>query len=728
VLRWLRRAVLLLAAVAVVTSLTLGRDVAGLAAGAVGLVGVAIVIAVRRHRPPVRRHWYAWALMSAGTGIAQIAAPLTDAPGGHNPAVPVISLVVVMLFLFGWWTLVRMRTPALTIPVFLDWLILALAVLLATISMRGGLLSDRTLLLFPAVLGANAIVVRMARVPNNRVPAMGYLVAASTALLGFFLLQFAPRGSVVAEIAFALPSVSLAMYALAAGSPSMVVISQPLPPQAVRESPSAARVALLALAVFVSPLTAVYQVRVEAGGLGLSWIAGSVALLLAVSVRVGLAVSGQARAESALRASLREQAEVAALSQRALQSADPDVVMAAAADVVAATLGVEHAAVFETHADGRSLVLRVATGRWNGAERIAVPLGDRNVVSLAFEREEATSSDASELPGAELTAGACVVVMGGGARLGVLAAFSSGARAFAPGEVEFLHSVAYIIGSVVAQQRTQAELRQAQKLEAVGRIAAGVAHEINTPIQFIVDNLRFIGDSVASIDRLLDGYRAALAEPATAEDLTSRRLALAAAEQDLDLDFLREETPLATRQALDGADRVARIVQALKVAGREDGAAVEADVDVLLRNALLVVGNELRHAADVELDLTGPPPVACVESDLTQVFISLLANAAHAVAEGVPATGRRGVVRVATRAEPGAVVVTVADTGTGIPEDVHDSVFDPFFTTKDVGSGTGQGLYVARAVVERHRGTITFSSRPGKGSTFTVRLPRAARF
>jgi signal transduction histidine kinase len=259
----------------------------------------------------------------------------------------------------------------------------------------------------------------------------------------------------------------------------------------------------------------------------------------------------------------------------------------------------------------------------------------------------------------------------------------------------------------------------------VGRLAAGFAHEINTPIQFVGDNVNFVSSAMTDLLTLCSRYRA-LCDKASAAPLdASDQAQLESAEQAADLDFIRENVPAAIKATLDGVGRVAHIVQSMKAFAHPDkDERSMADLNAALRSTLTVAGNEIKYVAHVETDLGELPPVACFLSDLNQVFLNLLVNAAHAIADVVGDSGQRGLIRVRSRVEGSQVVVSISDSGTGIPEAIRARIFDPFFTTKEVGKGTGQGLALAHAVVvEEHRGTLTFDTTLGVGSTFHVRLP-----
>lgn len=283
-------------------------------------------------------------------------------------------------------------------------------------------------------------------------------------------------------------------------------------------------------------------------------------------------------------------------------------------------------------------------------------------------------------------------------------------------------SGAVLIAADVTHRRLlERELARAQKLEAIGQLAAGIAHEINTPTQFVGDNVRFLGEAIEAFAALAQAARR-LAE-GIGEDAAADLLKLW---QERDIDFLLEEAPQAVAQALDGVARVARIVRAVRDfahPGSEEKALT--DLNKAIESTVTVARNEWKYHAEVELDLQPDLPlVPVIPSDFNQVILNLVVNAAHAVAEKAKATGEKGRIRISTRVSGDEAVIEVSDTGCGIPEEIRDRIFDPFFTTKPPGRGTGQGLAICHAaVVERHRGSITFTSEVGKGTTFVVRLP-----
>ncbi len=287
------------------------------------------------------------------------------------------------------------------------------------------------------------------------------------------------------------------------------------------------------------------------------------------------------------------------------------------------------------------------------------------------------------------------------------------------------------IGAVVAlqditeRQRLELQLRLAQKLEAVGQLASGIAHEINTPTQFVSDNLQFLGDSFVSLRGLLDQYRSALRELAGAPEAREVTARLAAFEEQADIGMIEADVAAAFADAGEGVSRIKIIVNAMReFAHPAKRHKSPCDVNHQLLTTLTIARNEYKYVAEVVQELGEVPPIMAFANDLNQVFLNLLVNAAHAIEDEVRDTRRRGEIRVRTSHEGDRVRIAISDTGGGIPEAVRERIFEPFFTTKEVGRGSGQGLAIARAiVVERHGGTLQFTTEPGRGTTFVVELP-----
>jgi len=279
---------------------------------------------------------------------------------------------------------------------------------------------------------------------------------------------------------------------------------------------------------------------------------------------------------------------------------------------------------------------------------------------------------------------------------------------------------------ITAQRKLESELQQAQKLESIGRLAAGVAHEINTPVQFINDNCYFLRDAAVEVKAVLDAYRQAVKD--TAGGLLDAAVALQrtqAAESAADMYFLEENIPIAVARSLEGLERVAAIVRAMKEFSHpNEDSPLLVDINAAIRSTLTVCRNEYKYVADVTTNLADVPEVACYVGALNQAFLNIIVNAAHAIAEANAGTDRRGVITISTALEPGCVMISIGDTGGGISEANRTKIFDPFFTTKEVGKGTGQGLAIARSVVvDKHGGTLTFDTQPGIGTTFYIRIP-----
>ncbi len=277
------------------------------------------------------------------------------------------------------------------------------------------------------------------------------------------------------------------------------------------------------------------------------------------------------------------------------------------------------------------------------------------------------------------------------------------------------------------RKRLEGELLHARKLESVGSLAAGIAHEINTPIQFVGDNTRFLKDSFESLLNLLDRREKLWQQVIAGGQPESLVETWREAAAEADLDYSKEEVPLAIVQTLDGIQRVTEIVRAMKdFAHQGQKERSPSDINSMLQSTLTVARNELKYVAEVVTDFDAHIPIIeCYRNELNQVLLNLLVNAAHTIADVVgDGSQGKGTITVKTYREDDTVVVAITDTGTGIPEDARGRIFDPFFTTKDVGKGTGQGLSIAyQVVVEKHRGKLTFESEMGKGTTFFIHLP-----
>lgn len=285
----------------------------------------------------------------------------------------------------------------------------------------------------------------------------------------------------------------------------------------------------------------------------------------------------------------------------------------------------------------------------------------------------------------------------------------------------------FTLKDITERKIMESQLVQAQKLEAIGQLAAGIAHEINTPIQYVGDNTRFLMDAFKDMTALFELYErltgAILPSPGCAELLQE----IQARKEEVDLPYLKEEIPRAIHQSLEGVERVAKIVRAMKEFSHPGPKEkTPTNLNRAIENTLTVARNEWKYVADVVLELDPDLPlVPCLPNELNQVILNLVINAAHAIA-GVVGDGSRGkgTITVATGTKGNMVEIRIRDTGTGIAPEIQSKVFDPFFTTKEVGKGTGQGLAIARSiVVDKHGGKIDFETEWGQGTTFTIALP-----
>jgi PAS domain S-box-containing protein len=292
-------------------------------------------------------------------------------------------------------------------------------------------------------------------------------------------------------------------------------------------------------------------------------------------------------------------------------------------------------------------------------------------------------------------------------------------------------SVVLAAQDVSERKRAQAEVLAGRHMALLGTLAAGIAHEINTPVQFVGDSIQFLCDSNRDLFTLIERVqqlRATVTSGAPLDEAV-RAAAEAEAEEAADLPFLRENMPKAFDRCVDGLNQVAKIVRSLKeYAHPSETQMTPADLNRAVESSLTIAKNEYKYVADLKMELGELPPVTCHANEIGQAVVNIVVNAAHAIEAVVKATGGKGVIAVKTWREGDSAVISVGDTGCGIPEDIRSRIFDPFFTTKEVGKGTGQGLAIAWSTVrERHGGQLTFESTVGQGTTFFIRLPIASK-
>lgn len=272
----------------------------------------------------------------------------------------------------------------------------------------------------------------------------------------------------------------------------------------------------------------------------------------------------------------------------------------------------------------------------------------------------------------------------------------------------------------------QSDLIAAEKLASIGRLAAGVAHEINTPTQFVGDNTRFLKEAFEDLNRLIGVYQEVVdsANGSIGEDLVAKVTDM---RNEVDFDYLSDEVPTAIDQALDGISRVAEIVQSMKEFSHPGSESkLQVDLNRAIESTVTVSKNEWKYCANLVTEFDESlPEVPCLPGEFNQVILNILVNAAHAIEShnGENSTDL-GTITVKTICGDEHAEIRISDTGCGMPDDVRAKVFEPFYTTKGVGKGTGQGLAIARSVVvDKHAGSIRVESEPDKGTTFVIRLP-----
>lgn len=269
--------------------------------------------------------------------------------------------------------------------------------------------------------------------------------------------------------------------------------------------------------------------------------------------------------------------------------------------------------------------------------------------------------------------------------------------------------------------------RQSQKMEVLGQLVSGIAHEINTPTQYIGDNLHFISEGLKSLYSLIDQYDALADQVADDPKYAELVRGISALVEEIDKSFLMEELPGAVNRSVDGNQRVAEVVQSLReFAHPSDEEKTPTDLNHAIETSISLARNEWKYEAEIALDLAPDLPlVSCIPGAFNQVILNLLVNAAHAISDARdPGSSEKGKISVSTRHIENEVEIRISDTGGGIPEAIQEKIFDPFFTTKEVGRGTGQGLAIINSiVVDTHGGVIGFDTEEGKGTTFVLRFP-----
>ncbi len=273
----------------------------------------------------------------------------------------------------------------------------------------------------------------------------------------------------------------------------------------------------------------------------------------------------------------------------------------------------------------------------------------------------------------------------------------------------------------------QSQLTLAQKMESIGQLASGIAHEINTPVQYVGDNIQFLQESFQDVNKIMLKCKQLVDVCRDNPAYTDLVLEIDDLFSEVDIDYLVDEIPNAARQSNEGVTHISKIVQAMKAfshPGSEDKTRV--DIAEAIKNIATVTRNKWKYVAELKMNFDPQLPlVPCLPGEFNQVIMNLIINAADAIREAAGAGSEdKGTISISTQFADDWVEIRVSDTGCGIPESIRNDIFNPFFTTKDIGKGTGQGLAISHAIVKnKHGGEITFETATGKGTTFIVRLP-----
>ncbi len=284
------------------------------------------------------------------------------------------------------------------------------------------------------------------------------------------------------------------------------------------------------------------------------------------------------------------------------------------------------------------------------------------------------------------------------------------------------------IGRDVTEQLTlERQLRQAQKLESIGQLSAGIAHEINTPMQYVGDNTEFLSYSIEKILDLTKKYGDLFQSVRDGEIKADKVKSVEDALQETNIEQISTMVDDAIKESLEGINRVVEIVKAMKdFSHMGSGEKTVIDINKAIKSTVTIARNEWKYVSELETDLDSSiPGVNCIPGEINQVILNLITNAAHTIGKQLgDKSAEKGLIKISTRLDGDWVEIRCKDTGTGIPLKIQDRIFDPFFTTKEVGKGTGQGLSIAHSVItEKHGGSITFETQQGKGTCFIVRLP-----
>lgn len=263
-------------------------------------------------------------------------------------------------------------------------------------------------------------------------------------------------------------------------------------------------------------------------------------------------------------------------------------------------------------------------------------------------------------------------------------------------------------------------------MESIGFLAAGIAHEINTPSQFIMQNLLFQKENIDNLHKLLSEYDTFVDSTKAVPQLAPGRIRVNKLKEKTDADFIMQELPNSIDESLSGIEGIIRIVKSIKKFSHTgDTQRVLANINTLIQTVVDISKNEWKYDSEVQMDLDeNLPQTLCNPDILNQAFLNIVVNSAHANSDRKQPDGKKSVIRITTASDKDTIIISIQDQGVGIPDEIKDNIFTPFYTTKGMEKGTGQGLPIAyRALCEDHKGTLDFTSERGKGTTFTATIP-----
>jgi signal transduction histidine kinase len=684
---------------------------------------VFIVRCVRRYGPAAYRTWYGFAFVAGFSPLSIVAERYFGALGDVlQPAMDLVTIVVACVCclsllkarLLGWPRTVWIDTAILLCgAALLVWSL----VLGGTVQEHGTTSAVGSLLVTTIEIAMMGIVMRILLTSgDSTIAALGVVLALASAAIGNAIAVTEPvDGSASYRLMYALWAWVGIVLAIGVSHPGMRGLSE----SRERQLPRFGRSQILGagFALGVIPFTAMWGGTSSSHRGDVVWVTVSCLILIFVVARFLALIGEYGRAQTILFRQTQERAALAALGQQAVQVTTIDELLREAADAIRHIVGCSSSGSFEFDGDGNGLRMRAASGV--SAELIGSPVFPG--VGLAeFESSASNVLTFDDLPTdvslseSDVRSAVLVLVAGRRRPFGALAMWSSAPNAFRLEDVDFLRSVGVLVATAVDRLLLEVEHRQVQKTESIGRLAAGVAHEINTPVQVASSNLEFL---VEAFDGLTDADVAL-------RDLLSvggAQGALERIDQQHDVAFIKTELPRALAETMEALGKTASIVRAMKAFGSTERSGLsDVNINHVIENTLVVVGHQLENVALVQTDLGDVSPVQANVDDLNQIVLNLVVNAAHAIEDRE--RSEPGTVTIRTWQENGRLLLSVGDDGVGIDSAIANNIYDPFFTTKEVGRGAGQGLYVVQSIISGLRGTITFDS-SAAGTTFVVSLP-----